>query len=758
MRRRFSVSILLGLILVGGVWTALHVHPEMPAEAEAKIRATLENEILLLLIEIGLILGLSRVMGILFARIRQPQVIGEMVAGIMLGPSLLGLISVHGVPHAVQQALFPEANIRLLNTLSQIGIIFFLFLVGLELDPKMVRNRGAATITIATCSVALPFAMGIALTVILYRTTSGLFTDPHRRFAASLFMGAAMSITAFPVLARILTERNLQKTKTGAATIAAAAINDVAAWVILAFVIAVAHASGPIAGIRTAALSGVYAAILFLFVRPFLQRLEMIHEREGRLSQNIVAIIFLLVLASAWATEAIGIHAMFGAFLIGCVMPKGSAFVRHLTDKLEDYTVVFLLPIFFAYTGLKTQLGLLGGPQAWLVTVIIIATACAGKFGGTLLPAKLFGMSWRESTAMGVLMNTRGLVELVILTIGLQFGVINDQVFAIMVLMALATTFCTTPLLYLLFPRRLLEAKAAGAKAGFTVLVPVASPASGRRLMRIADLLSGAAEPDRRIIALHLQKPGDRTTYRAALDEPANDPALAPLMNYAEQNKIPVETISAISRDVPADIARISRDRIANLVLIGFHRPVFSRTILGGTVHRVMTGSDADVGVFVDRGIGDLKRVLVPYMGGPHDRLALELANRLARNAGCEVTILHVVPTNRQNDQRRLDAKGIVEKTFAEPGAQEKVKLNVVPSDLPAQTVIDESPKFDLVVIGVSDEWGLSSHLFGWRPEQIANQSSTSLLIVRKHAALPATVAVSDAITAEARTVAPDGI
>lgn len=738
MHQKLSKPILVSLFFVCAIWVALHVHPEdMPAAAGAKIREVKENEILVLLIEIGLILGLSRIMGLLFGRMRQPQVVGEMVAGIMLGPSLLGLIH-HGT---LQAALFPDNNIKLLNILSQLGVIFFLFLVGLELDPKHIGSRGASTVVTAASSIIVPFGLGALLTVLLYRFTGPTVGDPSRRFAASLFMGAAMSITAFPVLARILTERNLHKTKLGVSTIAAAAINDVAAWVILAFVIAVAHASGPIAGIRTASLSMVYAAILYFFVRPFLVRLELVYEREGRLSQNVVAVIFLTVLASAWATEAIGIHAMFGAFLVGCVMPKGSAFVRHLTDKLEDYTVVFLLPIFFAYTGLKTQLGLIHGTEMFVITVLIIAVACAGKFGGTIIPAKLFGATWREATAMGVLMNTRGLVELVILTIGLQLGVINDRVFAMMVVMALVTTFLTTPIIHWVVPKRWLEAarEKLAEKSGFTVLIPVAAPRSGRSLLALADMLSRPASEDRRIVALHLQRLGDRDEFRSGLHEAARgDEALAPLVAYAREHNLPVEPLSYTSRDVPADIARVVRDRSVDLVLIGFHRPVFSRAILGGTVHRVLTGADADVGVFVDRGVGEIRRVLVPYMAGPHDRLAMELGGRLAKNANAEVTVLHVVPRGR-GDAARLDAQADVQQTLADPDQPLPVQFRVVESDSPVQTAIEESKNFDLVVIGVSDEWGLSSHLFGWRPERVANQSSTSLLIVRKHATAPLT-------------------
>jgi Kef-type K+ transport system membrane component KefB len=229
------------------------------------------------------------------------------------------------------------------------------------------------------------------------------------------------------VLARILTERNLHKTKVGAVTITCAAVDDVTAWCMLAFVVAIARATGVRPAINTAFLSVAYVLLMFFVVRPFLRRLQAFYERQSRLSQNVVAVIFLLVLISAYTTERIGIHALFGAFLMGAVMPKGTQFVRHLSEKLEDYTVVFLLPIFFAYTGLKTQINLLNHTELWLITLIVIVVACLGKFGGSTLAARACGLDWRESTAIGILMNTRGLMELVILNIGRELGVIHGR-------------------------------------------------------------------------------------------------------------------------------------------------------------------------------------------------------------------------------------------------------------------------------------------------------------------------------------------
>jgi Kef-type K+ transport system membrane component KefB len=687
-----------------------------------------ENQILLLLVQVGLILGLSRLMGILFAKMRQPQVVGEMVAGIMLGPSLLGWLS-----PGLQGALFPADSVILLNILSQIGIIFFLFLIGLELDPNLVRGRGRSTIVTALASIATPFVIGVVLCLTLYHTQ--LFDDPegHKRFAAALFMGAAMSVTAFPVLARILAERNLQKTHLGTIAIACAAVNDVAAWVMLAFVVGVAHTAGGGAApaIRTLALSASYAAIVFLVIRPFLVRMERIYERQGRLSQNVVAVIFLLVLASAWTTQAIGIHAMFGAFLIGCVMPKGTQFVRHVTEKMEDFTVVFLLPVFFAYAGLKTRIGVLDTPQLWTYAGLIFAAACGGKLLGAAIPAKLFGSDWREAAAIGILMNTRGLMELVILTVGLQLHVISDAIFAIMVLMALLTTFMTTPLLHWVYPARRLRTPAAAAeKRSFSILIPVADPRSGSPLLRIGEMLAGVASEQGRIVALHLRRADDRGEFRSGLAEPQAD-ALKPLLEHAAQNNVKVEPISFVGRDVPQDIARVAAESAVDLVLIGFHRPVFGKTILGGTVHRILRETPVDAAVFVDRGFKTAQRVLIPYLGSKHDRLALELAGRLARNTKAQITALHIVQPKRGGDQA-LHAETTITRVFNDPTQPAPVNIRVVQSDYPVDAVLEASHDFDLIIIGVSEEWGLSSQLFGWRSERIAEACASSMLIVRK--------------------------
>jgi Kef-type K+ transport system membrane component KefB len=566
---------------------------------------------------------------------------------------------------------------------------------------------------------------------------------PAMRFTSvALFMGAAMSVTAFPVLARILTERNLHKTQVGAVAITCAAIDDVTAWCMLAFVIAVARATGIGPGLLTAGKSVVYILTMLFVVRPFLVRLELVFQRRNGLSQNFLAVIFILVLASSLVTEWIGIHALFGAFVMGAIMPKHTDFVKALTDKLEDYTVVFLLPIFFAYTGLRTQIGLLDHGSLWIYTGLIILAATVGKFGGASVAARASGLSWREASAIGILMNTRGLMELVILNIGRDLGVITDAVFAMMVIMAVVTTALTTPILHLVHPRAQDEAEEAAAREKaelhpFTVLIPISLPASGGPLATMAAMLSPPIEAGRRIIALHLQRLADRDPYSVRVSEAATErtDAVEPLVTAAKALEIPVEPIAFVSRDIPSDIARIARLRAADLILMGFHKPVFGRTILGGTVHRVMTASDSDVAVFVDRGNSEeLKSILVPYLGGKHDLLALDLAGRIARNAKATLTVLHVVPPQRSESEAVLNARSIVDRTFSDPTQPTPIHFQVIEDQSPVAAVIRAAGEHSLLVVGVEEQWGMQSQLFGFRPERIAREAETSLLIVRKYA------------------------
>jgi Kef-type K+ transport system membrane component KefB len=398
-----------------------------------------------LVLQIAVVLVVCRVAGTLFQKIHQPRVVGEMFAGIMLGPSLLGWVAPHFSAY-----LFPASSLGFLNALSQVGVIIFMFLVGLGINPRELKSQGHAAVLTSHVSITAPFVLASFLALYLYPRLS----DDSVAFTSfALFMGAAMSITAFPVLARILNERNMLQTRLGTVAIACAAVDDVTGWCILAYIVVLirsSHGGMPIWII----LGGVvaFALIMIYGVQRLLQRFATIFEKQGGLSENMVALMLVLVLASALCTESLGIHLLFGSFLMGAIMPKEQKFVRYLLDRFETVTVTLLLPLFFAFTGLRTNITLVKGPEMWLYCALIVLVAIVGKLGGSMLASWLTGMPGREAAGLGTLMNTRGLMELVILNIGLDIKVISPALFSMMVIMALITTFMTSPVLELLCP------------------------------------------------------------------------------------------------------------------------------------------------------------------------------------------------------------------------------------------------------------------------------------------------------------------
>ncbi len=689
----------------------------------------LEKVLLLLTVEIAVIIAAARLLGIVFRRFHQPQVIGEIVAGILLGPSLLGWVAPQ-----VAEALFPPQVLPFLKILSEYGVLFFMFLVGLELDPKLLRGRGQAAVVISHVSIVAPFFLGALLALFLYTRLS---SDAVAFTSFALFLGAAMSITAFPVLARILIERDLLKTKIGAVTVTCAAVDDVTAWCLLAFVVATVRASGLQQALVTAGLALCYIGAMFFLIRPLLSRFGNLYEHSGRLSQNLVAVVFVLVLSSAAVTDLIGIHAIFGAFMLGAMMPKQGSFVRELTEKTEDFAVVFLLPIYFAYTGLRTQIGLLDSVDLWLFCLLVIGVAILGKFGGSAVAARTTGLDWRESCALGVLMNTRGLMELIILNIGLDLGVISPALFAMMVLMAIVTTVMTTPALAIIYPVDRLRAELLEPEAAVEappVLIPVALASSGPALLDMAVAL--AEEATTRIYTLHLIRPLDRGALGARLlqESPSEYEALGPLLAHAQAQGIKVHPLTLVSRAPGADICDVARAKGVGLIVMGWHKPVFSQAMLGGTVQQVMNGSIADVAVFIDRACGfPPRRILLPYTGTVHDRTALTLAARLARRFEAQVTLLHIVRPGRPHPRIEQEVQGMITQAFPEP-AGGSTRLVVMEATNPVERVLQEAADYDLTILGVGEEWGLDPHVFGLRSERIATHCPSSLLIVRTRA------------------------
>jgi nucleotide-binding universal stress UspA family protein len=457
---------------------------------------------------------------------------------------------------------------------------------------------------------------------------------------------------------------------------------------------------------------------MFIVVQPLLRRFSAMVDHAGRLTQGMVAAVFLFVLASAIATDKIGIHAIFGGFMMGAILPKDALFTRELIEKVEDFAVVFLLPIYFAYTGLRTRIGLMDTPEMWIQCGLVIGVATLGKFGGSALASRLTGLGWREAAALGVLMNTRGLMELVILNIGYDLGVIGPALFAMMVIMAIVTTLATTPILAALYPPERFRAELAAAPAtSRAVLATVALPSSGPLLVDVsADLAETADSP---LYLLHLARPPERGTLGVGTAARAEDgAALAPSLARARARGIEVRPMQFVSRNPAEDINDVARAKGAGLIVMGWHKPVWSRTVLGGTVHHVMREAAADVVVFIDRGITwPPRRILVPFTGTAQDRTAVQLAARIAARHQAVLTVLAITRPGEPPPHHDLDGL--------------RADMHLVESATPIDAVISAAAEHDLTVLGVGENWELEPHVFGLRSERLAEECPSSLLVVR---------------------------
>lgn len=414
------------------VWAAAAAVPSAPS-------LTPSAAVLDVLVALAAVLAVGQLLGRLCARVSQPPVIGEVIGGILLGPSVLGRIA----PNIGHMVLPGEVG-PILNQLAQLGAVLYMFLVGIELDFEFVRARANSTIAIALAGIAVPFAAGAAFALALF--PFGASVGISLATYAS-FLGVALSVTAFPVLARILADSGIQRTELGRLALACAAMADVTAWCLLALVIGAAQASLAHAA-GTIALTGVFVILMLTVARPLLAHLGA--QTQTLVSRSRLAWLLVAVLLSAATTEALGVHAIFGAFLLGTLIPTGTPLARSLIGRLEDVVTTLLLPAFFAVTGLRMQMSLISGPAEWAVLLVLIVVASAGKIGGTTLAARIRGQDWRTALGLGILMNTRGLMELIVLNIGLDLGIISPTLFAVLVLMAIATTVATGPALSLL--------------------------------------------------------------------------------------------------------------------------------------------------------------------------------------------------------------------------------------------------------------------------------------------------------------------
>lgn len=694
---------------------------------------------ILVLLQVLIVIGLSRLMGLVCRWIKQPLVIGEIIAGIMLGPSLLGLIAPD-----LMMTLFPEVTFPYLNVLSEIGLIFFMFLIGLELNPKYLKGQLEIAILTSHVSIIVPFCLGILSALILYPLVSN---DGVSFTAFSLFLGSALSITAFPVLARIITENNLQGTRLGTLALTCAAVDDVTAWCLLALAIAVTRTNSVSGAFPTIIASLIYIILMVTAGKWLLQKLSLHYTRTGRLSQWVLAWIYMGIIASALITELIGIHLIFGAFLLGAVMPKQQNLVKELAEKTEDFVLIFLLPVFFAYSGLRTEIGLLNRPELWLLCVLVVTVAILGKYVGTYVAARVGGIEKREASALGWLMNTRGLTELIVLNIGLSFGVISPLLFTMLVIMALVTTFMTSPLLEKTYPKELIrldlmedehsDLRTVPTTASYRVLVPVANPQTQKGLLELALAIAGQLPAV--VHPLSLIELDEDYLFQSTPDEANRLIAkqrqrLEELVQRLEppEWRAGVYPIVRIAQDVAQETAEIAIADQANLILLGWHRPAFSANRLGGKVGKILKTAPRDVAVFVNKEQQKLKSLLVAYSTNIHDDLGLTLALRMLFNDPERHLKILSFSQSAEGELLSSEFRNMIQLL----PEQVRSRLEILPIDSttePIQAVIEASKTIDLTVVGTSRTWGIERQTLGRYTDQLAKECHSSLLITRRY-------------------------
>ena len=531
----------------------------------------------ILLAQIVMIILTARVFGWFFQKIGQPTVIGEIIAGIVLGPSLLGMY----FPE-FSAALFPEESLGNLKFLSQIGLILFMFVIGMELDIKVLKNKASEAIVISHASIIFPFAMGIGLSYFVYNQ----FAPAGVEFLSfSLFMGIAMSITAFPVLARIVQERGIHKTRLGAIVITCAAADDITAWCLLAVVIAIVKAGDFVGSLYVISLALLYVLAMFFIVKPFLKRIGDLYAEKDNIGKPVMAIFFLLLIISSYATEVIGIHALFGGFMMGAIMPDIAKFRMIFIEKVEDVSVILLLPLFFVFTGLHTHVGLINDVYLWKVTGGIIAVAVIGKFVGSALAAKFVGQNWHDSLTIGALMNTRGLMELIVLNIGLELKVLTPEVFTMMVIMALVTTFMTGPALnligYIFKNKKEVEAVETIEENKFRILISFGNNEKGKSLLRLANSITKKQKSASVITAMHMSKSDELHGFNL---EEIEKESFVPL--FQESKKLGVDLLSVfkVTNDIETEIADVANNGEYDLLLVGLGKSIFEGSLLGKVI------------------------------------------------------------------------------------------------------------------------------------------------------------------------------
>ncbi|HWX45900.1 MAG TPA: cation:proton antiporter [Solirubrobacteraceae bacterium] len=689
-----------------------------------------------------IVLIVARLFGMVAVRVGQPRVMGEVIAGIALGPSLFGVIAPN-----LQATIFSTDILPAFGVAANLGLIFFMFLIGMEVDQKQLKGKAAPAAAISNASIALPMLLGIAAALPLYK-----LLGPNIKFAAfALFMGVAMSITAFPVLARILTERRMLKSPVGSLTIGCAAIDDVSAWflIALATTIAVSGSFGVVA--RTIAEAVAFVLVMAILVRRILARMATAFDEVGQIPSGWFAAIVIGVLLSAYITEAINIDVIFGGFIMGMVMPRHARLTEEVTRRVEDFVVTLLLPLFFVYTGLKTNITLLDRPELWLITVGLIGLAIVGKLAGAAIAARVCGFDSRASLVIGTLMNTRGLTELIVLNIALEVGAISSILFTALVIMAIVTTLMTGPLLKLLDPRNeygtKLEDELAGAAAAAArehpdlpvaeraILVASHTDAALERLIELAEPLARTA-PQRELILTRLVEPPRGAGVRGGLQtenlqlERASQ-AIAEARERLAADGVLARGVALSSSRPGADLAHVAAREPVDLVLTEGRRRLIGESVPLGDVSVLLEQAECDVAVLVAResapvSLGPESPVLVPFGGAEHDWAALELGSWLSSATGAPLKLLGAGgQTDEGKSVTRMlaDASLLVQQTT---GIATEPLVTAGGRD----GIVSAAAGAGLLVIGLSERWRREG--LGPTRSEIAKAAPAPVLFVRR--------------------------
>lgn len=628
----------------------------------------------LFVMQICIVLFVTRTLAFLLKPLRQPRVIAEIIGGILLGPSLFGRNETY------MRTIFPKSSTLVLETVANIGLLFFLFLVGLELDFQAIKRTGRKALAIAAAGISLPFVAGIGVAYVLRETTSkGV---GYGQFF--VFIGVSLSITAFPVLDRILAELKLLTTDMGQIAMAAAAVNDVVAWVLLAVAVALSGTDkSPVISIYVLLSGLAFVIFMMMAVKPFMNWIGQRSPHNEPVSETYVCITLAGVLAAGFATDVIGIHSIFGAFVFGLTIPKEGPFAGLLIEKIEDFVSGLLLPLYFASSGLKTNIATIHGTTSWGLLGLVILIASAGKILGTFFVAIAHKVPCREAMTLGFLMNTKGLVELIVLNIGKDRKVLNDQVFAILVMMALFTSFITTPMVTAIYkparkpvPYKHRKIQRAKPDDELRILACLHGTRIMPAMINLIEASRGIRKPALRLYIMRLVELSERSSaimmvHKARKNglpfwnrnRSQQDQTVVAFETYGQLSKVTVKPMTAISpiQDMHEDICNIADQKRIAMIVLPFHKyqrvdSVVESVNLGfRTVNqRVLKHAPCSVGILVDSyQLGGQSQhapsnvdhhIAVLFFGGPDDREALELGRRMAEHPGIKLTVIRFLP------------------------------------------------------------------------------------------------------------------